>query len=320
MEGVAVNSSDLNNLRRANLGQPSLQQSTSPLPLTEALQHCHGLGPVRLAALQQAGVRSWHDAVADPDRIPGALRSHLLQECDRLLTALADDNIQYFVDRLLPPDRWRILTQYIDRASYFDIETTGLEYDDTITTIVCWHKGALHSFVEHENLDDFLDLLDDIDLLVSFNGSTFDVPRVLDGFHIPDLPCPHLDLRWPCHYKDLRGGLKQVTSRLGFQRPADLQDADGELAVRLWSLWQHKKDTAAREQLIRYCAADVLLLIPLAQHVAGHEVMPVDELWPHLPDAAPVEQNVDPMEKRRRLLEQQFGSASPKRLRTWRRR
>lgn len=287
--------------------------------ITEAFQHCQGIGPVRLAALQQAGVRTWHDAVAAPDRIPAGIREPVVAECLRSLQAFAEADIRYFVDHLMPQDRWRILAQYLEHAAWFDIETTGLEYDATITVIVCWHRNQLHTFVEHENLDDFLDLLDDIPLLVSFNGSTFDVPRVLAGFHIPELPCPHLDLRWPCYYHGLRGGLKQVTAGLGVQRPHDLQNADGDLAVRLWAQWQHQKNAAAREQLIRYCAADVLLLRPLSEHVAGRPVTSIDSLWDHLPPATPLPAVADTRETRRRFLANQFGSASPSRLRTRRR-
>lgn len=288
--------------------------------ITAALQHFRGIGPVRLTRLQQAGVCTWHDILERPDDVPPSCRSQLLIESERSLKALQDDDIQHFVDHFSPQDRWRILTRYLDRCAFFDIETTGLEYDDTITTIVCWHKDQLHTFVEHENLDDFLDLLDDIDLLISFNGSSFDVPRVLDGFHIPDLPCPHLDLRWACYYKDLPGGLKQVTAALGIQRPCDLQDADGDLAVRLWSQWLHQKDAAAREHLIRYCAADVLLLRPLTEHVAGAPMNSLPGLWDLLPDAQPVTATASPREERKRELANKFGKASPGRLRTRRRR
>lgn len=289
--------------------------------ITEAFQHCRGIGPVRLAQLSAAGIHSWHDAVSRPEDIPLALRAEVVGEAERCLSALADDQIHYFVDRLSPCDRWRIMAEYLERATYFDIETTGLEYDDQITVVACWHRGQLQTFVEHENLDDFLDLLDDVDLLVSFNGSTFDVPRVLDGFHIPELPCPHLDMRWPCYYRNLSGGLKQVTSQLGLQRPIDLQDADGALAVRLWHAWQERQDTAARQQLLRYCAADVLLLLPLAQHIAGHDISPIDELWDHLPhSSATTISSRDLQEQRRQDLEQKFGAASPDRLRTLRRR
>ena len=116
-------------------------------------------------------MRSWHDVVQRPEILPSALQREIQAESERCLQALNDNNIAYFVNNLSPQDRWRILTQYLDQCSFFDIETTGLEYDDTITTIACWHKNTLHTFVEHENLDDFLDLLDDIDLLVSFNLS-----------------------------------------------------------------------------------------------------------------------------------------------------
>ena len=284
--------------------------------ITEALQHCRGLGPIKLNQLVNTGVRSWHDALQLPHLIPRGLRDSVVAECERCLQALNDHDIRYFVDSFSTQDKWRILTQYVDRCSYFDIETTGLEYDDTITVIACWHKGQLHTFVEHENLDDFLDLLDDVELLISFNGSTFDVPRVLDGFHIPELPCPHLDLRWPCYHKKLEGGLKHVTTRLGLQRPHDLHDADGSLAVRLWSAWIHQKNATARDQLLRYCAADVLLMVPLAEHIAGTAMTSLDELWKFLPAADQPLQPPSANEQRKQFLAKMFGSASPAKLRT----
>ena len=287
--------------------------------ITEALHHFRGVGPVRLAKLQDSGIKSWQDVIVQPDLIPNSLRSEIVAECERCLAALENDEIRYFVDRLFPQDRWRILNRYIDRCSFFDIETTGLEYDDTITLIMCWHNGQLHTFVEHENLDDFLDLLDEIELLVSFNGSTFDVPRVLDGFHIPELPCPHFDLRWPCYHRDLCGGLKQVTASLGIERPADLSDADGSLAVQLWHRWAEHKDEDARNQLIRYCGADVLLLKPLAQHIGGHEVCVTENFWAALPAASSATVAATANDQRKQFLANMFGKASPTRLRTRRR-
>lgn len=257
--------------------------------ITEALAHCTGIGPVRLARLQEAGIRSWQDVLADPGQLPISLRDSLTAEARLALDALERHDIRYFVDRLNPADRWRILAQYLDQTSFFDIETTGLEIDATISVIVCWHRGQLHTFVEHENLDDFLDLLDDCHLLASFNGSTFDVPRVLDAFHIPKLPCPHLDLRWPSYHRGLTGSLKQITSQLGIARPADLKHADGAMAVYWWYAWLQGKNSAAREQLIRYCAADVLMLVLLSRHLAlppGSVSPPnaaIAEIWSQLP-------------------------------------
>jgi len=207
----------------------------------------------------------------------------MLAESQRCLKALGVGNIQYFVDHLAPKDKWRILAQYFQQATFFDIETMGLELDDPITVIVCWHKQQFHNFVEHENLDEFLELLDQIELLVSFNGSTFDVPRVLSTFHIPELPCAHLDLRWTTYHQGFSGGLKEISSRMGIERPADLQDVNGAHAILLWQAWRDQQDTAAREHLIRYCAADVLLLAMAAKHLIGGEQESLYELWETLP-------------------------------------
>lgn len=273
-----------------------------------------------MSQLSSLGIHSWHDALQRAENIPFGLRDEVVAESSRCLEAMESEDIEYLVSAFATQDKWRILHHYLPRVSWFDIETTGLEYDDSITIIICWHKGKLHTFVEHENLDDFLDLLDDVDLLVSFNGSTFDVPRILDGFHIPELPCPHIDLRWPCYHAELNGGLKQITSHLGLERPQDLHDADGSLAVELWSRWIHQKDDSARRLLIRYCAADVLLMIPLTQRLARLPVDPVEDLWQHLPSPPETFKDSSPKESRRRELAAVFGHASPSRIRTRRRR
>lgn len=295
-----------------------------------AWMHMKGLGPARIRMLQQLGINNWQEAVDHPERVPDALRFQILQECHACLDAARMQDIRFFTERLHPVDRYLILSEFSHKASYFDIETTGLEYDDCITVIACWHQGRLHTFVEGENLDDFLDLLDEIELLVSFNGSTFDVPRVLDTFHIPELPCPHLDLRWACHHRGLTGGLKHITEKLGFHRPSDLHNADGALAVELWQQWVQTSSEDARQLLLRYCAADVLLLQPLAEYIADKPMSDLNQLWDHLP--ASIEQsNVQlggshhgkvssSSDVRKQVLSAMFGPASPLKLRTRRRR
>lgn len=250
------------------------------------------------------------------DELPAGIRGLIVEESRRCLAALEVQDIGYFVERLAIKDRWRILAHFLDEVSFFDIETAGLEYDDPITVIACWHKGQVHSFVEHENLDDFLDLLDDVQLLSSFNGSTFDVPRVLDAFHIPDLPCPHLDLRWLCYHQQLRGGLKKISDQLGIDRPMDLRHVSGEHAIRLWLRWTHYQDQQAREELVRYCASDVLLLIALADRLVGCEVRSLEELWAKLPSAGS-QLHFEPAEPEAVRTDNDFGAGSPVRLRGW---
>ena len=287
--------------------------------ITEALQHCHGIGPARLQRLHESGVRTWHDALRFPERLPGSFRDGMVQECRRCIDALERSDIHYLVTRFAPQDKWRVLAHYGEHASFFDIETMGLECDDPITVIVVWHQGCPHVFLEHENLDDFLELLEDVELLVSFNGSSFDVPRVIDAFHIPVLPCAHLDMRWSCYHRGLHGGLKNIANRIGIERPKDLENADGAMAVQLWSQWQNCRDHAARQKLIRYCTADVLLLVLLADRLFGAARLSTNEVWSHLPpvvDSASTELNPATRQTSSTNVELSFGPGTPDRPRT----
>ena len=216
------------------------------------------------------------------------VRARLLEAVEQSECAASSHDIPRLVEQFKQQDRWRILGTYFDRATFFDIETSGLERDSKITLIVCLHRGRLHSFLKGESLDDFLDLLDDVDLLVSFNGTSFDVPRVEDGFHIPACPCPHVDLRWLCYHASLSGGLKSIENCIGIRRPDDLLSIDGEQAGWLWNMWEQDGDHQARRVLERYCGADVLALKLLAAHLLELHGCKVDcesadALWEKLP-------------------------------------
>lgn len=230
--------------------------------IREALIHLPGIGPERLKRLHACGFRTWEDVLARPEAmpVPDGVRDNMLAELRRCEQALVENDLRYLTSALDTTDQWRLLGHSFDQLSYFDIETTGLEVDAQITLIACWHRGELKRFMLDENLDAFLDLLDEVKLLVSFNGATFDVPRVLSHFHIPELPCAHIDLRWLCQHRGLTGGLKSIEPRLGIQRPPDLVGVGGAEAVWLWRLWEQMKNRQARAKLERYCCADVLAL------------------------------------------------------------
>jgi uncharacterized protein YprB with RNaseH-like and TPR domain len=86
-----------------------------------------------------------------------------------------------------------------------------------------------------------------------------------------------------CHHRGWKGGLKEIAAAAGIDRPADLEHADGVLAVRLWSQWISRRDPTARQELLRYCGADVLLLPMLAHCLLGRDHAELSDLWSHLP-------------------------------------
>lgn len=189
------------------------------------------------------------------------------------------------------------LAQAFERAAYFDIETDGLEATSRVTMIACLLGDRLDVFVRGENLDDFLARLDEAELAVSFNGTTFDVPRIVDAFRIPAFPRPHLDLRAACKARGWKGGLKPIERTLGIERPHDIRGMTGEDADWMWRAWEKDRDEAIRARLIRYCAADVVALRQLAGRLLEREVEPgfalLDRIAPPVP-AAPVQAPVVP--------------------------
>jgi hypothetical protein len=247
------------------------------------------IGPGRERALRARGVASWLD-LPGADTLPGVAADPLTAAVRRGEAALARGDVADLLRLLDPADHWRLLAAFGDEASYFDIETTGLEAASEVAVIACLHRGRLDTFVLGENLDGFLDLLPDVRLLVSFNGASFDVPRVERAFHIPALPCPHLDLRPVCRAAGLTGGLKEIERATGLARPDDVNGVTGEDAIWLWNAWRDQRDMSARARLLRYCAADVLAsreVAGVALRRLGVAALPVSEApWRDLPAAS----------------------------------
>ena len=165
-----------------------------------------------------------------------------------------------------------------ERAAYFDIETDGLGSGARVTMIACLLGGRLDVF-ERGQLDGFLARIEEASLLVSFNGATFDEPKLLNHFRIPRFARPHLDLRKTCKTRGITGGLKQIERSLGLHRPADIAGLTGEDADWMWRAWEKDGDAALHQKLLRYCAADVVSLELLAHHLLGR-ALPQDPWTP----------------------------------------
>ncbi len=101
------------------------------------------------------------------------------------------------------------------------------------------------------------------DLVVTYNGGSFDLPFL--EYHFGRLfgQMAHIDLRHPLRRLGYRGGLKAIEKQLRVGRPSELAGLSGFDAVLLWRTWQDG-DSGARDTLIRYNAEDVASLPDLA--------------------------------------------------------
>ena len=247
--------------------------------------HLQGIGEKTELELWSAGVTSW----ADADRAVHRPRMKRLPELAAASEeALAERDWKFFKRLLGGRHSWRWYPLLRDRAVYLDIETTGGPADiDAVTVIACYDGREVTCFVRDENLIDFPAYVSQFDLLVTFNGASFDVPYLQTHYGRLRLPPVHLDLRYPLRNAGYRGGLKKIEVATGVAREDGLQGVDGWFAVLLWR--RHLDgDERALPTLLRYAAEDVLGLQPLAELIYNRLVEPLPlDLDPLPPTARP---------------------------------
>jgi uncharacterized protein YprB with RNaseH-like and TPR domain len=231
--------------------------------------HVRGIGPKTAALLARNGFSTWEDCFSREHELPfnGDRRKRFIQEIRRCEQALHGDDVRYLISAFPTSEQWRILARYFGSATFVDVETTGLSWHYCHASVIAaLYRGEVHTFRHGENLDEFLKLADDSELLVTFNGNCFDIPFLERTFSVPSLPCPHIDLRWIAWHRGYTGGLKLIEREMGITRPRSVEGIDGCEAVDLFYRWQ-QGDAESRAILLRYCAADVLSTYLLAERV-----------------------------------------------------
>jgi uncharacterized protein YprB with RNaseH-like and TPR domain len=221
--------------------------------------HIPGIGPKTEGSLWEAGYTTWEDLLRQgglPARYPA--RRSCADHLQESVKHYADRNLAYFADRLPPGQQWRLFHDFRCSCAYLDIETTGLGPGDYVTAVALYDGRRLRSYVLGHNLDDFRGEVREYALLVTYNGSTFDLPFLRRQLRV-ELPQAHIDLRFVLGSLGYRGGLKECERRLGVRREG-LEEVDGFVAVLLWHEYQWRGNRQALETLLAYNAQDVLNL------------------------------------------------------------
>jgi predicted nuclease with RNAse H fold len=154
-------------------------------------------------------------------------------------------------------------------AMFLDIETTGLSrHYDYVTLIGYEVSGNYHVWLPGQDDAHFRRMLAAASSLVTFNGSTFDLPFLETFFDALAWPKHHIDLRYACRRIGLTGGQKAIEKELLINCRDGIEDVDGPMAVILWHRYL-RGDKAALRQLIEYNRADVRAMTHLLDHVLG---------------------------------------------------
>ncbi|MGC9197006.1 MAG: ribonuclease H-like domain-containing protein [Syntrophobacteraceae bacterium] len=272
--------------------------------------HLPGVGLKTEQSLWQKGIKSWDVFLDEYGRAASpfgrakydALSAHLavcLEKLDKL-------DARYFARSMPSRLLWRLFPDFRQDAAYLDIETTGLGGpNDHITTVALYDGKQVFHYIHGKNLDRLPKALEKYKLLITYNGTCFDLPFICNYFGI-SLQNAHIDLRYLLAGLGYRGGLKGCEKSLGLDRGA-LDGVDGYLAVLLWNEYRKKGNPKALETLLAYNMADAINLENLMVQAFNMEAAKAgfSDLRLPLPPAPPIEFQPDPLlieELRRRYF------------------
>ncbi len=239
--------------------------------ITHTFQLLPSVGAKKERAIWETGVLSWDDFLS-ADSV-GTMRQEAKERGDILLAQaselLDDGDSRSLADMLPRGEQWRMYRRFRDDAVYLDIETDGLSRDSLVTVVTVHGRGDTVTLTEGIDLspETLSAAVDGASMMVTFNGSCFDVPVLRNSFPEVDLDIPQFDLRFAARKVGYRGGLKPLETEMGITRAEDIEGVDGADAVRLWKLWERHGDRDALDILTEYNRADTVNLETIADRI-----------------------------------------------------
>ncbi len=232
--------------------------------LRHTFLHIPGLGERRERALWRRGIWTWDDLLADPGS--SGLPPSLLDQAQVVLRlsreALQRGDVYFFAHHLPVREHWRLFGEFQGVTAYLDIETGMVAHGRQGITVIGLYDGReFQSFIYGQNLDAVERHLRRFDLLVTFNGKSFDLPLIERDLGIP-IHQSQIDLRVFLQRLGYRGGLKRIEREWGIVRDDEVVGLTGYDAVLLWERYR-RGDVPALERLLAYNRADVVNLEPL---------------------------------------------------------
>ena len=227
-----------------------------------------GIGKGKESLIWEQGIRDWNSFVS-----AGRVRSvsaRAKRRHDRMLRKagreLIDGNSAYFCGILPPAEQWRLYGFFRDEAVFLDIETDESGRD--VTVIGLFDGFEAKTMVRGVNMDlkALRRELERYRIMVTFNGSVFDLPVIRRrlGSVLPEMP--HFDLRFCCSRIGLAGGLKKIEGMLGIRREGIAAEVRGGDAALLHRMWRGSGSERYLNALVEYNGEDAANLKKIADH------------------------------------------------------
>jgi uncharacterized protein YprB with RNaseH-like and TPR domain/predicted nuclease with RNAse H fold/dephospho-CoA kinase len=226
--------------------------------ILNTFQHIKGISAKKEIELWRAGVLTWDD-LEKRQNLQFSLFDDLASNSIFLSSkqAIDEENADFFSQQLSPREFYRIALSFPYKTLFLDIETTGLsKYYDKIT-LVGWCMGKDYGvYIQGDSDEPLRKALEKASIIVTFNGSLFDIPFLRQKMPELKIPQCHVDLRFLSKRVGLSGGQKVIESTLGIKRKKNVANVIGETAPLLWYKYCWG-DQEALKQLISYNHADI---------------------------------------------------------------
>jgi len=228
--------------------------------LINTFSHIKNIGAKIEETLWSQGICDWDTLLSNEDLpVSSGKRDLLFDKINESKERLEKKDAGYFTQHLKSSEHWRMFREFKHSVVYLDIETTGLSpLIDKITTIAMYDGHEIKYYVYGKNLDDFMDDIQKYNLIVSYNGKTFDMPFIESFFNIR-FNIAHIDLRYVLHSLGYSGGLKRCEKLFCISRD-ELEGVDGLMAIYLWKEYIANQNKKALETLLAYNIEDVVNL------------------------------------------------------------
>lgn len=228
--------------------------------IKQTFRHIQGVGPATERDLWRSGIRNWEDALRAGTRIKGVNLEEGLRES---IERYEQKDWAFFNRTIKSSQHWRAYPDLENGILYLDIETSpeGMEHETTVIGLYSPQKG-FRGYVKGKNLYDAADDINEHSLIVTFNGTQFDMPIIRQIFRSLSDNHIHIDLKYALQQLEYRGGLKSIEKQLGIARSSETDGMDGGEAIVLWQ--RHLLgDPHALDLLLKYNCEDVKNLEPL---------------------------------------------------------
>ncbi len=209
----------------------------------------------------QQGIKNW-DHFLKTKKIKGisyTTKQYYGHKLKQAQLALYNDNLGFF--NLPQKENWRLYNYFRNQTGYLDIE---VDSKGKIILVGISNHYHTNTFVKGINLEKkhLTKELSKYKLIVTFNGSSFDLPKLKKQLNIT-ITQPHIDLKPLCINLNLKGGLKEVEKQLNLNRPPHLKGNP----VDLWKALHASGDREYLDLLIAYNNEDIENLKWVLEHV-----------------------------------------------------